>query len=331
MALALFLQIPGALAVDEELAKELRSLRLQQRQLERDAREYRMSLEALGDGDGAVTINENALVALRNQLERAELRLALLERRKQELEVELGIADQDDQADQDTPATAPQDTDPDPLLVDPDPSLYMPAPTAGAETVEVAASDDEAIEADEAPSMTVDETSRLSALLSGYYANPAGEPEMPEPEPEEEPPMLDPNKVQLNGEEGLLAIDTIAERLARGSHSPRLEQDVAFYLVVRRDGRFVGSSSHNLKSVGKAQYVGRISIPGGEAVITVRRTDWILELPGEQAADYLVTLNMPDFGDANLHVIPVDELVEVGIDDPPPWLPYLGSAADDES
>ena len=184
LAVSLVLPASGAGAVDEELAKELKSLLLQQRQLERSAREYRTSLDAMLAEQSGETGDRNAVTALQNQLDRTERRLAELARRR--------------------------------------------------------------------------------------------------------------------------------------------EADIVYRVVVRREGKLVSRSSHSLKSIGKSQYVGKIFVPGGDATITVRRENWLVEVAGQDAADYIVTLDMPDYGVTSLHLIPVEELRATGMADPPAWLPYLG-------
>ena len=69
LAVSVILPASGARAVDEELAKELKSLLLQQRQLERSAREYRTSLDALLAEQSGETGVRNAVTALQNQLD----------------------------------------------------------------------------------------------------------------------------------------------------------------------------------------------------------------------------------------------------------------------
>jgi hypothetical protein len=169
----------------------------------------------------------------------------------------------------------------------------------------------------------------LTELLSGYYDSAGGKAAGPrqqdaEEDEEDEAPAVEPGKVQLNGAEGLIALEMIAERLERGPQSLRREVDIIYRVVVRRDGKLLRSSSHSLKSLGKSQYIGKVTVPTGDATITVLRNDWFVRLEGDDAVEYLITLDMPDYGDASLHLIPVAELKAAGIEDPPPWLPYLG-------
>ena len=170
------------------------------------------------------------------------------------------------------------------------------------------------------------DAARLAELLSGYYDDgnvAAGSEGRAGSDAESGATGLDEHKVRLNGREGRIAIELIAERLARGPQSTRREVDVVFYVEVRRDGRLLSTSSHSLNSLGKGQYITKIALQSGEATIRVRREDWTVELDGAAQAEYLVTLNMPEYGEATLHVIPVEELRESGIENPPPWLPAL--------
>ena len=104
-----------------------------------------------------------------------------------------------------------------------------------------------------------------------------------------------------------------------------------FHVELRRDGKLVSSTSHSFTSLGKYQYVSKLALPAGQATITVRRQDWTVELGGSEETEYLVTLHMPEYGKSSLHMIAVEDLRAVGIDDPPAWLPYLGKAAPESS
>jgi hypothetical protein len=304
----------GIFAADEELLKELKALQLQARQLERDAREYRDFIEMLEADPAANASKDNALLALQNQLARAETQLADIAREQAALETALGMESSADDAGQtgrttlaaaaeDAAATQPRRPD----AFSADATRAAPGRAGGESSVQDAA--------------------RLTELLSGYYGADASGDSGAEPAAAE----FDESKVGLNGREGRVAIELIAERLARGPQSMQREVDIVFHVEVRRDGRLVDSSSYSLNSLGKAQYIAKIRLPRGEATIRVRRDTWTAELDGAAEAEYLFTLDMPAYGDARLHVIPVEELRKAGIADPPHWLPSLGDASPDSS
>ena len=133
-------------------------------------------------------------------------------------------------------------------------------------------------------------------------------------------------RVRLTGNEGIAAIQQISHRLADDSMpAQRREIDIIFHIEVRDEGTLVSSSSHSLKSLGKSQYVSKVSLRGGRATITVRKDSWIADLSVADAADYLITLNTPRGRPPELHVIPVEELKATHWTELPPWLPYIGA------
>ena len=280
LAVALFGYPPDATAVDEELAKELKSVLLQQRQLKRNAREFRLSIQMLETQPEAG--NDNALQALRNQLTRANSQLQILAYRRAELEKALGIpSDDTDAADRrDTgevaagvASTAPPGDTPAPA----DKSPAAPDPAAPADAVATSRSAGQR-QPGGGPQDT--EASRLTELLNGYYAGEAGtEPANasgPGGENGARQPAIDPEKIRLTGAEGLVAIDLIADRLASGPQSIRREVDIVFHVEVRQDGKLVSSTSHSLRSLGKSQYIAKVELQSGRATITVRREDRVL-------------------------------------------------------
>ena len=105
----------------------------------------------------------------------------------------------------------------------------------------------------------------------------------------------------------------------------RREFDIVFHIEVRRKGKLVSSSSHNLKSLGKSQYIGKVSLGGGTATLTVRKDAWTVDLLAESASDYLVTLKLAHSDPPVLHVIPVEELKAVAPESLPDWIPYIGA------
>ena len=362
---------PASFADEEEdkaaLEKELMTLKLQQRSLQRNLRNYQSSLEMLADEDDDPS-TENARLALQNQISRATVQMQLLGTRRTELEKALGLtsaptattAAQAGPDEAESPAVAAAPASPAPTTdtvtpaavaaqgapettPSPQPSAAAVASSQPGEEVDTApapeteasvpAADLVDATAPTEPGSTASDASRLTALLTGYYNNAAPDPVATEDEATERiaQPALDPDKIRLTGEEGLLAVELISERLARGPQSTRRENDLTFNVQLRRDDRLISSSSHSLKSLGKHQYVGKVTLEGGEATITVRRTDWFVELEQPEAIDYLVVLNMPEYGDSSLHIIPIDELKSASAGTLPPWLPYLGTGNPENS
>ena len=132
--------------------------------------------------------------------------------------------------------------------------------------------------------------------------------------------------MRLTGPEGIAAIKQIGERLSDSAYATsRRELDIIYHIEVRRDLSLVSSGSHSLKSLGKSQFVGKVSLAGGTVTVTVRRDSWMIDLDGQDASDYLVFLNLSGAGDPELHVIPVQELKETRSTELPPWLPYIGT------
>jgi hypothetical protein len=328
---------PGRAAADEALASELKVLSRQQRALERSAREYRGGIQLLLAGDAADPSRENALQALRNQLQRTDAQLEEIARRRAELEAALGVDPGGPlAADGLAASTAPADSE---AASEPSPGsgpaqARAEAAAAGEYAAEPQASEQSAREEAQAGSPEDPEAARLVALLSGYYDSSEGAATADAPagdDPATIAPPLDPDKVRLTGSEGLIALDLISERLANVAQANRREGDIVFHVEIRRDGKLVSSDSHNLTALGKNQYISKIELESGKATISVRRDGWVVDLQGTGAAEYLITLDMPAYGEASLYLIPVEELKAAGIENPPEWLPYLGHVSPERS
>ena len=176
-----------------------------------------------------------------------------------------------------------------------------------------------------------EEVARLKVLLASYYSGEAiaaAEAAVSEAETiaAATSGAFSVDKVRLTGAEGITAIKQVTARLEENSFvTQRRELDIIFHIEVRRGTSLVSSGSHNLKSLGNAQFVSKVSLEGGSATITVRTNSWMADLDVETSSDYLVTLNLPREGEPELHIIPVQELKETRWTELPPWLPYIGT------
>lgn len=135
-------------------------------------------------------------------------------------------------------------------------------------------------------------------------------------------------QVLLTGAESISALNDITARLESDSvlSSQRREVDIVYHVEIRRGGSLVSSKSHSLKALGRSQYVGKVSLGSGKAVITIKASKWSTQLAGEEESDYFVTLSTPFDQPAELHLIPVQALTDTGWADLPSWLPYIGTA-----
>jgi hypothetical protein len=184
-------------------------------------------------------------------------------------------------------------------------------------------------------SQEINEAQRLQSILRRYYdeeaereseraAGIARNAEIVGPSGE----AYSPQQVLLNGAQGVLALQTISQRLADASiPAQRRSSDIIFHAEVRRDGTLLSSKSHSLRPLGKSQYVGKISLAGGEVEITVREQQWSLLLPVADSADYIVTLSTLRDQQHEFHVIAVAELLGTNRSDFPAWLPPIGVAS----
>ncbi len=267
-------------------AEELNTLRQQQRQLERDVAQYQQSIDVLrGEGSGE---NEQsaALQTLEDQLRRTQQALVAMARQETELVRQL------------LPSVAAPAPEPEQILDDPE----------------------------------AEEVARLKALLHEYHATQAlaaaADSDDNRADGGIEQADVDSlaNKIRLTGPEGMVAIGQISQRLADTAiPTLRREFDIVFHIEVRRKGKLVSSSSHNLKSLGKSQYIGKVSLAGGTATLTVRKDAWTVDLLAESASDYLVTLKLAHSDPPVLHVIPMEELKAVAPESLPDWIPYIGA------
>lgn len=137
-------------------------------------------------------------------------------------------------------------------------------------------------------------------------------------------------QVALSGTEGISALEHIAQRLVNDAiPAVRRETDIIFNIEVRRNGKLVSSKAYSLKTLGKSQYIAKVSMLAGDALITVRKHDWAETIPGPQdqntRADYLVTLSAPRNREPELHIISVLDLKATNWTQIPPWLPYIGA------
>lgn len=270
-----------------QLAGELNALRQQQRQVERNIGQFETSIKLLRANQPDDGTESQALITLEEQL--SSSRKMLIDLTEQETR----------------------------LL-----TRLMPTASKPAASTPLEYDDPEA-----------EEVARLKSLLTDYYAAEAraeaaalsGQ-EANDLATTQEATAYRIEKVRLSGNEGISAIQQISARLADDSlPTQRREIDIIFHIEVRREGKLVSSSSHSLKTLGKSQYVSKVSLRGGDAKITVRKDSWSAELDAEDAADYLVTLNLPRGAEPELHVIPVSDLKATQWSELPPWLPYIGT------
>jgi hypothetical protein len=172
-----------------------------------------------------------------------------------------------------------------------------------------------------------EDVARLKTLLNNYYAAEA------RTGSDDAGSNLDParagyvfDKVRLSGAEGVAAIQYMDQRLTEDRlSSPRRQPDIIFHIEVRRDGDLVSSSSHSLKSLGRSYYIGKVSLGGGIATVSVRQDKWAAQLLQETLNSYLITFYLPPGAAPELHFIAVDELKETGWRELPPWLPLIGA------
>ncbi len=176
------------------------------------------------------------------------------------------------------------------------------------------------------------EVGRLKSLLLGYYADAeAAEAAsadgsaavtaaaMAQTE-------LDHGKVLLSGGEGIAAINLISERLARRPPDDYSRQrNVVFNVELRNKSQLVSKSNHSLRPVGESQYVGKVTLGRGDAIIRVRNEKWRVQL--DDQGEYLLTLYTPGPGEAQLHIIPIADLRAIRWTETPTWLPPLGDTA----
>jgi hypothetical protein len=176
------------------------------------------------------------------------------------------------------------------------------------------------------------DVARLTQLLKAHYSGEsvpeeAAESAQPAPEPLELPQVdIGSNKVMLTGTEGVAAINLISERLSGPQPASQLRDvDIVFNIETRRNGDLVSSSNHTLKALGSGQYVGKVALAEGSIRIVVRGDEWRSGITAAAGGEYLVTLHASGSGQAQLHLIPVDELLATRWAGMPSWLPPMGA------
>jgi hypothetical protein len=274
------------------LAEELNGVRQQRRQLEHDIEQYETSIRLLRSSDSSQNTARPAVTALNAQLNRSRKRLLQL------VDQEAVILD----------------------LLPNQRGAGRPPTNSGSEDLEAA------------------EVARLKVLLRDYNASANYEPDgsaepessttttgLPTPAGNDE---YAAGKVRLSGAEGVRAIQGISDRL-RGDSSTgqRRQLDIVFHIEIRKNGALLSSRSHNLKALGESQYISKISLTGGTAVIKIRKDNWMVELASADTSDYLLTLSLAPGEAPELHVIPVDELKATQWAELPDWLPDIGVVA----
>ncbi|WP_439101226.1 hypothetical protein [Congregibacter sp.] len=112
--------------------------------------------------------------------------------------------------------------------------------------------------------------------------------------------------------ESRLADSTIAER--------RSDSPLIGTIQIRQRGSLVGSSTYNLRHIGKHQFVGQTELGDGLNVFGVSDFQREIELPPlERSPKYLLLLTAPPRQDWVLHLIPATVLAEMQ-SDRPAWL-----------
>jgi len=279
-----------------QLASELNLLRQQQRQIERDISQYTTSIKLLRASQKASGEQNATLDMLETQLKQSQANLAAISLKEQEYKTKLMPITAMGSAD-----TSAPDYDPEAAEVARLKFLLASyhAAEARAEAQATAISDD-------------------IASASAQRGN--GDSSYP----------LD--KVYLNGNEGAEAILDMDRRLVDDAIGGQYrELDIIFHIEVRDEGKLISSSSHSLKSLGKSQYISKVSLRGGSATISVRKDSWVANLTIGDTSDYLITLNLPRSEAPELHVISVEELKATQLTEVPPWVPYIGSLASSQS
>ena len=176
------------------------------------------------------------------------------------------------------------------------------------------------------------DAARLKQLLAAHYEEEAeydaSSADAAAVEMEEAVVTLDGYKVRLSGNEGVLAVQQIDERLGNTASGERVRaRDLVFHVETRLNGALVTSRSHNLRALGQDQYVARIPLNPGTARITVRGDEWQVELDSTAGGEYLITLYRPDDNKPQLHLIPLTDLEAATMSELPSWLPARGAGA----
>lgn len=278
------------------LAEQLNIVRQQRRQLEQDISQYETSINLLRSSNSSQETESPAVTALDAQLRRSHRRLLQL------VEQEAEILD---------------------LLPGRVGERRRPASSESGDldSAEVARlkkllSDYSAQASVEDTEASSPETSTVNASLPAATATATATGEYA------------PGSVILNGAEGVSAIADMGQRLAEDDlQSQRRQLDIIYHIEVRNDGTLLSSRSHNFKALGKSQYISKVSLTGGTAVISVRKDNWVVELTSAPPRDYLLTLSLARGAAPELHVIPVDGLKASQWTELPSWLPDIGVVA----
>ena len=299
LATLLLLTLSGSLWAQSSggrLASELNLLRQQQRQMERDISQYETSIKLLRANQKTPGEQNATLDMLETQLQQSQANLAAITLKEQEYKTKLMPAAAIARAD-----TSAEDYDPEAAEV-----ARLKFLLASYHIAEAQA---------EAQASAINDEVASAAEQRGR-----GDSRYP----------LD--KVYLSGSEAREAILDMDRRLVDDAIAGQYrELDIIFHIEVRDEGKLVSSSSHSLKSLGKAQYISKVSLRGGSATISVRKDSWVANLSIDEASDYLITLNLPRSEAPELHVISVEELKATQLTEVPPWVPYIGSLAPAQS
>ena len=181
----------------------------------------------------------------------------------------------------------------------------------------------------------MEEAERLKAIIRQYYTqqhkvevNKVDGTSTPGKKPELAGAPYEAGQVLLSGAQGITALQHFSRVLADTSIPTQLRTlDIIFHTEVRREGTMLSSRAHSIKSPGKELYITQLSLQGGEAVVKVKDDSWTTILPLPDATNYLVILSTPRGQQAELHLIPVPELVATNWADIPSWLPPIGEMA----
>ncbi|WP_152025227.1 hypothetical protein [Congregibacter litoralis] len=190
-----------------------------------------------------------------------------------------------------------------------------------------------------APGLSDSDVERLRGLLLRHHSG-NGEAVNTAPDPEE---ATDALPVDASADEAKLALLLNApysrdKLLLRADEWPLLRTEVDTRLSdtaiaerrsdspligtiqIRRRGSLVGSSTYNLRHIGKHQFVGQTKLGNGLNVFSVSDFQWELQLPPlEGSAKHLLVLTAPPRQDWTLHLVPASVLVDLQ-NDSPPWL-----------
>ncbi|MEM0953349.1 MAG: hypothetical protein AAGI24_04335 [Pseudomonadota bacterium] len=175
------------------------------------------------------------------------------------------------------------------------------------------------------------DANRLKQLLAAHYAEEAASDTSSDASiaagNEATVVTLDEYKVSLTGNEGVLALQKIEERLGNAIPNGRA-RDLVFHVETRVNGALVKSGSHSMRSLSEDQFIARIPLGPGTTRITVRgEGEWQVELDSVAGSEYLVTLYKPQEIVPQLHLIPVTELKAASVAELPGWLPASGADA----